>query len=115
MADVYLIALADRKDTYYRITNKEVFDWLSKPPSFPPGLHSFLDPEEPAALAELHEEEEAEGYEGVYITRGSWENDRAMAVRSINPYKTYFSAKAALEAIEAQGDKLVDEYHGLMY
>jgi hypothetical protein len=56
-----------------------------------------------------------EEFGGLDLTRGSWDNDRAIAACPADGYDTYSSVKEALQAIKKQGDELEDEYNGCMY
>ena len=51
----------------------------------------------------------------LFITSGSWENDRAIAARPADGYDTYDSVREAMADIRHNKHVLTDEYHGCMY
>jgi hypothetical protein len=78
----YLIELREyRGDTEKKYVNKEIYDWITSndmgqaPEDI--GLSSWVDQTTPESLLAILKEEGIEKEE-VDLTRGSWQNDRAL-------------------------------------
>jgi len=124
--NVYLVLLEGGGDLEAKIVDEETFAWITSP-TMPEGLNqasSIEDPEVPpsqinkrAAHDALDADDASWGIktEPVRITRGSWDNDRALQAFSADGYETYLEARDAFAAVKAKGDEIVDEYHGCIY
>lgn len=84
---VYLVQLEGGGDCYLALVTKEIYDWINAKPS--PAVakelretHSSEDDCVPASLkAALQKEFGQKDEEGVHVTSGSYENDKALAAR----------------------------------
>ena len=132
---VYLVTLSGGGDTFRKIVDEETFNWIcSDDPGKPQGTdenaYSWIDQLIPASqLAKMkatHEEyskrcllsggKNHDFFAGLYLSSGSWENDRAIAARAADGYlDDYFSTKEVMKAIKDHGDELEEEYDGYMY
>jgi hypothetical protein len=129
--NVYIVLLEGGGDVFVKVVDEETFNWItSDDPGFPPDYKnesSWIDQLVPASqLAKMKaeheeyaqkfgEEDDEDKWRGLDITRGSWENDRAIAAHTFGNYGDYDTIKEALQAIKKNKDTLVDEYHGCMY
>ena len=128
---MYLIILSGGGDIYIKVVDQETFDWIcsddmGQPADFDDDT-SWVDQIVPAPQlarqkvaweayeAKWHIHGEGAVFEGVRLTRGSWDNDRAIAALPADGYKTYQSVTEATRAIQKHGDVLEDEYQGYMY
>jgi hypothetical protein len=57
----------------------------------------------------------SDAFHPLQLSRGSWDNDRAIAACPADGYKTYSTVTEATKAIKKHGDVLEDEYQGCMY
>lgn len=106
--NIYLIVLEGQGDVTITPVDQETWDWLFKvPPDFK-NKSSMKDPDVPAS-------QQAKGNNHVSITRGSWENDRALAALPADGYTTYYTVRSAMTALKNNNDTLVDEYQGCIY
>jgi len=118
MAKVYLIVLRGQGDTEIKVVDKETFDWIT---SSDPGHGlkempiSWDDMNTPASqLAKMKKQDDT--FWSVYLTCGSWENDRALACAAADGYaESYGTIKSAMNTITKKGDVLTNEYHGEIY
>lgn len=106
---IYLLFLAGINEMQITIIDKETWDWIFSP--FP---GDGKDPNIPASQIALCKKEDKE-WDGISLTSGSYDNDRALGCQSVPPYKTYFSLKDAFEALKKNNDKIVDEWHFCIY
>jgi hypothetical protein len=56
-----------------------------------------------------------DAFHPLQLSRGSWDNDRAIAACPADGYDTYETVTEATRAIQKHGDVLEDEYQGYMY
>ena len=125
---VYLIILDDDGDIY-KVVDQETFDWICSDDMGLPADYdddtSWVDQIVPASQltkmkAEWNKDADKpwriknEEFE-FRITRGSWDNDRAIAARPADGYDTYDTVKEALRSIAFNRDTFEDEYQGCMY
>lgn len=115
--EVYIIELQGQGDVEIKIVGKETFEWLSSTPQFPRDSNSYYDETAPQEQVDALHDEDPEQETSVYITTGSWENDRALAARTILRYAgaSYDSMADAIEEIRKKGDRLVDTFSGCIY
>lgn len=128
---VYIVLLEGGGDIYIKVVDEETFNWIcSDDPGQPADYDddtSWVDQIVPAAeLARQKvawEEHEAlwhvngkgAKFEGIRLSRGSWENDRAIFALPAVGYNQYDTIKEAMRAIKDHGDEFEDEYQGCMY
>ena len=119
---VYLVILSGGGDTYIKVVDQETFDWICSddmglPENYDPmnggSWEDQLVPVSQVAKMKM-EQEEYECYP-LTITRGSWDNDRAIAACPADEYDSYDTVTEATKAIQKHGDVLEDEYQGCMY
>lgn len=110
---MYLIQLQDRKDTYLSLVESDVFAWIHGPYSPPAGQSgaSAYEDEVPQSIRVAYLENN--GKETCRVTRGSYDNDRAMTAESFG--ETFDSVVALTRYIKRHNIRIADEYHGLMY
>ena len=123
---MYLVILEDDSDLFFKVVDQETFDWICSDDMGLPADYdddtSWVDQIVPASQLEKMKAEwdnsrwriKNEEFE-FRITRGSWDNDRAIGARPADGYETYNTVKEAMKAIKRNGDKLEDEYQGDMY
>lgn len=119
MANVYLLLLEGQGDLVVTVVDKETFDWvtsddLGRRPEDAGRTH-WDDQLVPASQIAKMKADEGEAYQPVWITIGSWDNDRALAAKPADGYKQYSRVTDAMKAIKKRGDKLVDEFAGCIY
>ena len=124
--NVYLVLLEGGGDLEAKIVDEETFAWITSP-TMPEGLNrssSIEDPEVPPSQINkrvAHDALDADDAswgiktEPVRLTRGSWDNDRALQAFSADGYEVYLEARDAFAAVKSKGDEIVDEYHGCIY
>ena len=119
---MYLIKLTDGGgDTDYKIVDKETWDWIHSNDMGQPANHDskkdyiWVDQLVPKSQLELMKKEYGKDDFEPEISIGSWSNDRAIFARSVKPYSTYSSVKSVMNALQKNGDELVDEYEGSLY
>ena len=124
--NVYLVLLEGGGDLDVKVVDEETFAWITSP-TMPEGLtssSSIEDPEVPpsqinkrAAQDKLDADDASWGIKPapVRITRGSWDNDRALQALSADGYDMYSEVREAFAAVKLKGDEIVDEYHGCIY
>lgn len=130
---VYLVILEGGGDMYIKVVDQETFDWICSddmgcPEGFDPmeeNSYSWNDQLVPASqiakMQALHKEHFKKGwcfteeFDGVSLSRGSWDNDRAIHAVPADGYDDYTTVKEALQAIKKHGDEMEDEYQGCMY
>ena len=103
----YMIVLTGQGDTYVTLANPEAEEWIHSP--YPPMLNGSAYEEMPAAVLAGHEDE-VENTQ-VMVTRGSGDNDRAMAV----PGPTFYSVTDAMKYIRKNKIEITGEYNGHVY
>src|SRR5271157_834314 len=99
---VYVLTLTGQGDTYIKLIDKETWNWIS----------SYCDVTcPPAILARMREEDpDAEPH----ITRGSWENDRALQAPAVYG-NTFYSMKEAMQYITKHKMNVIDSWEGCIY
>ncbi|MBK9497458.1 MAG: hypothetical protein IPO08_23630 [Xanthomonadales bacterium] len=108
---VYLIVLTGQGDTYIKVVERSVFQWLHKIPKNKTDS-SWLDEDVPERIQDTLA---VTGRTGIRLTSGSWENDRALHAISVPPYTTYYTLLSAYKAIDRHRGRIVREYHGQVY
>ena len=110
---VYVITLSGQGDIYIKLVDKETWDWIFSPWA-PPKKNdvAYVDTTcPPKVLARMvAEDEEAEPY----ITRGSYENDRALRVEPVYG-PTFFSVVEAMNYPSKNKLKIIDSWEGYVY
>lgn len=117
---MYLIILTGQGDTEIKIVDQETWDWITsadngRNPNLPENTLSWDDLLVPQSqLKKILDN--SEGYHP-HLTKGSWENDRAMWACNADGYSEgyYDSVKDAMKAIKKNGHKFEDEYYGCIY
>lgn len=119
---MHIVFLSGQGDTYVKVVDKDTFDWINGPMGDNGGEGQWIDKScPPIQLALLAEEAARAKRSGdrfdpdPWITRGSYDNDRAMMCFSTDGYETYYSIVAATRAISKKGHKLAGEYEGCVY
>ena len=107
----YLVNLSGQGDTFYTLVDQETWDWINGP--WPLGNErSGIDPTIPASIKDRLD---GEGY----ITRGSWQNDRALqaphAIFNGVEIKTFYSVKDLYAFMKDNDIEIVEEYEGYIY
>jgi hypothetical protein len=116
--DIRMIVLAGQGDIMVKVVSEETFAWLSSAPHFGGDDNSALEEEGQVPERQLEKlRDEDDDFDGVYITSGSWENDRALsAVSDVEGYKSsYLDLTEALKAVKDRDDTVVDTYEGMIY
>lgn len=103
----FLIICTGQGDTDIILANGAAKEWIESEP--PPEAGSGWMEALPPAVLEGHE---VEGMDlEVYITCGSFDNDRALQC----PGERFETITKAMEQIQAKGYKLIGEFHGMIY
>lgn len=121
---VAAIVLRGQGDTQIAIVDPQVLDWVDSPP--PAALHGpdCSAQEIPPTYVTVQTDSLPWDEDNpppinprtVFLTRGSWANDRALAVRSLPGYKdTYDRLSEALRDVTARGDTLEKTWEGDIY
>lgn len=123
--NIYLLVLSGQGDTDVKPVDEEAYNWitsedLGRPETFEEDEdeHGWYDRIVPASQLELLQKD-ADKFGGeverVYITIGSYDNDRALFAKPVEGYATHDSVADAIKEITAKGDTLVDSYEGCIY
>jgi len=116
MKFLYLISLEGQGDETKTLVDQETWDWIHSPrPTFV--NHSAREMETlPASVREALEEDEH--FDGVFVTSGTCENDRAIAAPGVKlggVRASFGSTMRLLAFVRANDIDIVDEYHGCIY
>jgi hypothetical protein len=103
----FMIVLTGQGDTHVTLANPEAEEWIDSP--YPPMEDGAAYEEIPAAVLAGYEDEVDETQ--VMVTRGSGDNDRAMAA----PGDTFHSITDAMKYIRKNKIEITGEYHGCIY
>ena len=126
---MYLVILEGGGDIYIKVVDQETFDWICSDDMGQPADYdddtSWVDQIVPASqLSKMKADWDKDvdkpwrikGAEFEFrISRGSWDNDRAIAAFPADSYDTYDTVRDATRAIQKHGDVFEDEYQGCMY
>jgi hypothetical protein len=117
--DVYLISLSGQGDQDYKVVDKETFDWIcSSNKGKPKGEEKesgWYDTTVPQSQIELLNQDGDANDSQVYLTSGSYQNDRALFCASLPQYDSIYSIKELMSKLKENGDTLVDEWEGYIY
>lgn len=123
---LYLISLSGGGDDQKKLVDKETWDWINSPrPNFG-DTNSFYELDTiPAStrerLVKQHDENKWEGdgdFDGVMVTTGSCENDRALAAPGIEidgEEASFYSYKELRTFCKKHDVEIVDEFSGCIY
>jgi|HubBroStandDraft_3_1064219.scaffolds.fasta_scaffold192108_2 hypothetical protein len=113
--NVYIVSLDGGGDLFVKIVNGETYNWItSDDPGRPAECGDTSWEDQLVPRSQIEKLKQGNNYP-LYITSGSWENDRAIHARSADGYGDYDTIRDALRAINNKGDELIDEYHGCFY
>lgn len=111
--EIYAVILSGMGDFQGAVVDKDTFEWITSPrPDFPEGEPSMYE-----TLPFNVKEARTDGHDETYVTTGSYENDRALAIAStVQGYEpSYGSFKEMFYRITARGDALINTYEGAIY
>lgn len=108
-----MVHLQDYKDTYLSLVTPDVFKWINRPYTPPQEQDSEYSYEEevPQSIRAGYLKEY--GCTTCTITRGSSDNDRALAVWFLG--KKFESVAALRRYAKSHNVRIVDEYYGYSY
>lgn len=123
---LYLLVMEGQGDTHVKLVTKTIWDWVHSPetPGRPPGSHGWTDPSTPASVRAVFKGQKPDEREGsedghVFITSGSFNNDRALAADGDEVlFDEYADADVVDEARQwalTHGHEVVDEWRGYIY
>ena len=126
---MYIVLLEGGGDIYIKVVDKETFDWIcSDDPGQPADYDddtSWVDQLVPASqFAKMKAEWDRDADKPwrtpgaefeLRLSRGSWDNDRAIWAKPADGYSEYDTIKEAVKAIANNGDVFEDEYQGCYY
>jgi hypothetical protein len=112
---LYLLNLSGPGDTELKLVDKETWDWIFSPwPFIGTKTRSGTDPYTPEGV-----KARMENSDDVHITRGSWENDRALqapaAVFNGQEIHWFGSIKGLNKFMKDNDIEIEDEYEGCLY
>ena len=102
--DVYLIVCQGQGDIDVGLVNEETWNWILSDYNSNSGSYSEIVPQ---TIVDTY----PKGQTKVTITRGSYENDRALQC----PKLGFDSVKSAMNYVKQNNCNLVDEFHGYIY
>lgn len=114
---VYCVELEGQGDKEIKLVSKEVFDWInSRDLGRPDGCSDsgWIDQTAPQEVKDYHTKNDGE----VYITIGSWNNDRALLApaTTINGIEACFwSTKELVDFCKSQDCDIEDTFEGCIY
>jgi hypothetical protein len=112
--DVYVLHLSGQGDTYIKLVDQETWDWIFNPWNPPdPAASSYDDSTVPPAVLKRMKDM---GDEFVLpnITRGSYENDRALQVAGVFG-ETFFDLADAMHYIKKHDLNVLASWEGCIY
>lgn len=128
--NMYLVVLQGQGDTYIKIVDKEIFDWINKDIDKETLKNGFsIDKSCPISVRlnkwQLEKEylkKECNSFNDFYpiVTRGSYNNDKAMFTTGIINKETdkeliFYSISDALKYIKNNNINIVNTYEGMVY
>ena len=106
-----LVALSDRKDTYFTLVCPEILDWIYQPYNPPGGNKTWYAYEEKVPKSIRDQYAKKHGKTTCRVTVGSWDNDRAL----LAPGERFQTLTLLMQYVESNNMRIVGEYHGLVY
>ena len=112
---LYLISLSGQGDHQLTLVDEETWNWIGSAWPFKRGSTGGADPSIPANVKARLDPIDGD----VYITSGSWENDRAIraptALFNGQPTPMFFSVKEMNRFVRDNDIEIVEEYDGCIY
>lgn len=126
MNGLYLLVLTEiGGDLEVKVIDEETWAWIFGPSGKPhPEDVSWEDPFVPKRQQDLiaksdealSGDDDTDGLAGVvWVTSGSYENDRAIFAHPAEGYGICFSIEEMQRAVAAKGDTILEEWHGMIY
>ena len=113
--DVYLIHLTGQGDVEVAFVNKEVFDWINSTDKGQApadrGKSGWYDQTVPKFVSDRLPSDER----GVFLTIGSFNNDRALAVIGLKNVRSFTSVRDAMAHVRRHNLNVVNEFEGSIY
>lgn len=112
---MYLLILQGGDDVEIKIIGPKAWEYLNSPPPKlnlnSSGKTEKLSPEILAEADSIIGSKREEPVTEIYVTSGSWDNDRALCLEG----KCFDSTREAYAWVKKQGQEILDEYHGYIY
>jgi hypothetical protein len=117
---LYLLNLSGGGDTQLTLVDKETWEWIGSPWPFGANSDGGVDPNTPTRITTIRETDDP-GNGDVFITSGSWENDRALVASLCGaefngqPIETFRTVKALNKFMKDNDIEIEEEYEGYIY